>query len=154
MLRLSKLTDYALVVLAHLTRESPVCVRATADIAREVRLPQTTVAKVLKELTRAGLLTSTRGAHGGYALARDPAGVTVVDVVEAIEGPLALTACSVAGHEVCDDLDTCHLSGHWPRINDAVLGALRQVSLADLARPSSHLAASASAPVPSEVDHV
>jgi len=137
MLRIARLTDYAIVLLAHLAREAHVCVHPASEIAEATGIPQPTVAKVLKQLTRAGLLRSVRGAHGGYALDRDPGRVSVADVIDAIEGPVALTACSVHGAgETCGDEANCQLSGHWPRINTAVVGALREVTILELARPA------------------
>lgn len=129
MLRIAKLTDYGLVVLAHVARVDDVV--STVGLAERSGLPQTTVAKVAKALTRAGLLSSTRGLNGGYALARPAVDIRVAQVIEAIEGPLALTACSTGDSE-CADEHHCPLSGHWPTINAAVRGALMDVSLADL----------------------
>ncbi|MCB9664114.1 MAG: SUF system Fe-S cluster assembly regulator [Alphaproteobacteria bacterium] len=134
MLRLAKLTDYAIVVLAHLAREAHVCVHPASAIAEATGVPQPTVAKVLKSLTREGLVLSSRGVTGGYSLARDPARISVVDVIAAVEGPLALTACAVEGLG-CTDEHHCQVAGHWPRINGAVIDALRAVSILDLSRP-------------------
>ena len=140
MLRIARLTDYALVVLAHMVRQAHVCVHPASDIAEATGLPQPTVAKVLTTLCREGVLRSVRGAQGGYLLDRDPAEIRVADVIEAMEGPVALTACAVHGTGApCSDLESCDLAGHWPTINRAVVGALRQVSLVDLARPSHEL---------------
>ena len=135
MLRISRLTDHAIVVLAHLSRKAHVCVHPAAGIADETAIPQPTVAKVFKQLTRGGLLISTRGAAGGYSLARDPAEISVADVVTAMEGPLSLTACAIEGLNTCDHGEHCQISGHWPLINQAVYGALADVSMLDLARP-------------------
>lgn len=139
MLRISRLTDYALVVMAHLAREAHVCVHPATAIAEVTGLPQPTVAKILKALSREGLLHSVRGAAGGYSLARDPRAVSVADVIAAIEGPIALTACSVHGGETCADVDTCQLADHWPHINGAIASALAGVSVWDLARPADRL---------------
>lgn len=139
MLRLAKLTDYAIVVLAHLARHAHQCVHPASELAEATQLPLPTAQKVLKKLTRGGLLLSSRGAHGGYSLARDPATLTLVEVIETVEGPVGLTACSVVEGETCDNEAHCHLSGHWPVINDAVRSALEAVTILDLARtaPSS-----------------
>lgn len=137
MLRIARMTDYAIVLLAHLVRQAHVCVHPASEVADATGIPQPTVAKVLKQLAREGLLRSVRGAQGGYVLAKDPARVSVADVIAAMEGPVALTACAVHGMgETCGDEDTCHLAGHWPRINEAVVSALRDVSILELARPA------------------
>jgi FeS assembly SUF system regulator len=134
MLRLSKLGDYAIVMVAHLARTAHVCVHPATGIAEATGIPLPTVAKVLKTLAREGILVSTRGAHGGYGLARDPATISVVDVLEAIEGPMSLTACAHAGPgETCSDEAHCHLPPHWRAINAAVREALSKVSMLDLA---------------------
>lgn len=135
MLRIAKLTDYGIVVMAHLARTAHVCVHPAAEVAEATGVPMPTVQKVLKALAREGMLLSTRGAHGGYSLARDPAQVSVLDVVEALEGPMALTACALHEGEVCADEPHCDVAGHWPRINGAVRHALSQVSLLELSRP-------------------
>lgn len=136
MLRISRLTDHAIVVLAHLARDVDGGLHSAHALSESLAIPQPTVAKVLKCLTRHGLLDSTRGAAGGYQLARDAAEITVVDVVEAVEGPLALTACALEGADACDEQHHCQVAPHWPPINDAVRAALSKVSMRDLARPT------------------
>ncbi len=144
MLRIGKLTDYALVLLAHLARSQHVCMHPASDLAESTGIPVPTVAKVLKVLAREGLVVSHRGSRGGYALARDPAAISVVDVVEALEGPVAITDCShVTG--VCLDQGRCDLSSHWPRINAAVREALVGVTLLELARTVRAVVPTASA---------
>ncbi|MCB9681800.1 MAG: SUF system Fe-S cluster assembly regulator [Alphaproteobacteria bacterium] len=138
MLRISKLTDYAVVVLAHLARHAHVCVHSASDIASATSIPQPTVAKVLKMLARDGLVQSSRGAHGGYSLGRDPRRITIACVIDSIEGPIGLTACSQTGPasgEGCADEHHCQLSIHWPGINAAVRSALEAISIDALARP-------------------
>ncbi len=135
MLRLSRLTDYAIVVLAHMARTAHVCVHPATDIAEATSIPLPTVQKVLKQLGRDGLLRSVRGARGGYALAVDPAEVTVARVIRCIEGPPALTACSIPGHHSCGDQPHCAVSNHWPVLNAAVVAALEAVSILDVSRP-------------------
>lgn len=146
MLRIAKLTDYAIVLLAHLARHAHVCVHPTSELAEATSVPQPTVAKVMKALAKAELVVSVRGARGGYSLGRHPRDISVADVVAAVEGPVALTACSLAAGESCADEGHCQLSGHWPPINAAVVRALEGVTLDDLARPApsvlrSHMAA-------------
>jgi FeS assembly SUF system regulator len=110
-------------------------VHPATGIAEATSIPLPTVAKVLKILSREGLLLSTRGVHGGYALARDPAMISLVDVIEAVDGPVALTACAQAGGD-CADETHCELPPHWRKINGAVREALERVSILDLARPT------------------
>jgi FeS assembly SUF system regulator len=138
MLRVAKLTDYAIVVLAHMAKDAHICVHPTASLAEAVNVPLTTVQKVMKTLTRGGLTLSVRGARGGYSLARDPATITLVEVIEIVEGPLAMTACATAGVGVCGEEHQCAVSGHWPIINHVVRTALQQVSVLDVSRPPGH----------------
>lgn len=135
MLRLSKLTDYGTVVLAHMARE-PATVYAAADVAAATRLAVPTVSKLLKCFTRAGLVTSQRGAHGGYSLARAPEQITAVQIIDAVEGPVAITQCSL-GHDRCNLEAVCGVGHNWQRITLAVRDALGTVTLAQLARPTA-----------------
>lgn len=137
MLKISRITDYAVVVLTHLAREAHVCVHPASEIAEATGIPQPTVAKVLKGLTREGLLISSRGVNGGYTLGKNPADVSIADVIEAMEGPLAITACSTFGPDRCEESHHCHVSAHWPRINAAVRSALAEVSILSLAAPAA-----------------
>ena len=145
MLRIAKLTDYAIVVLAHLAREAHVCVHAAPAVSEATGVPQPTVEKVLKQLARGGLLVSSRGIHGGYALARDPSAISVAQVIDTIEGPVGLTACSGVEGEACADEGHCQVSGHWSSIHDAVRGALEAVSILELSRPAQPAVRRASA---------
>ena len=132
MLRISKLTDYGTVVLADLvpTRDRVV---SAADIASRTGISVPTVSKVLKKLARAGFVTSSRGATGGYRLAQDPASITAADIIDALEGPVSITECS-SDESQCDFEDQCSTGHAWQRINMAIHDALKGVSLADLAR--------------------
>ena len=130
MLRISKLTDYGTVVLGHLARQSGgVCSAAGVSAATGIAVP--TVSKLLKSLARAGLVTSTRGANGGYQLARPAAEISAADVIDALEGPVSITECSAADSH-CDFEDVCNVGGTWQRINVAIRRALDDVSLVDL----------------------
>ncbi|MBK7250478.1 MAG: SUF system Fe-S cluster assembly regulator [Gammaproteobacteria bacterium] len=131
MLRISKLTDYATVILANLAQE-PQRVHTAAAIAARTRVAAPTVSKVLKQLQRAGLVTSTRGLHGGYQLARPAAEISAASILDALEGPLALTDCSV-GRGRCDIEGSCHVGDAWQQVNFAIRRALYEVSLAQLA---------------------
>ncbi|RYD15226.1 MAG: SUF system Fe-S cluster assembly regulator [Lysobacteraceae bacterium] len=135
MLRVSKLTDYATVVMACLAARGSDLASAQA-LADSARLEVPTVSKLLKQLAQAGLVVSTRGVNGGYRLARAPEGITIADIVIAIEGPIGMTECSVhsgtCGHE-----PHCGVRVNWRRINQAIAGALASVTLAEMSRPSA-----------------
>jgi FeS assembly SUF system regulator len=131
MLRISKLTDYATVILATLAGE-PDRVQTAAALAERTHIAVPTVSKLLKQLQRAGLVTSTRGLHGGYQLARPAAQISAAAILDALEGPLALTDCS-AGHGQCGIEETCRVSRAWQRLNLAIRRSLYEVTLAQLA---------------------
>ena len=133
MLRIAKLTDYATVLMVRLAREPARCFSA-AQLADELGLPLPTVAKLLKRLLAADLLTSVRGAVGGYTLAHAPHAISVADVVNAIEGPLALTECAL-GKGNCSLEKACATRANWQFISRAVRVALEAVSLADMMLP-------------------
>ena len=130
MLRITKLTDYATVVLSTLA-EAPARVHSAAELAERARLELPTVSKVLKPLAHAGLVTSFRGASGGYRLARPAERIQLIEIVEAIEGKLGLTECS-GEHSSCEHEPHCGTRGHWHKVNEVIAGALRDVSLADM----------------------
>lgn len=131
MLRISKLTDYATVVLAALA-EQPDRLRTAAALAGRTHIAAPTVSKLLKQLHRAGLLTSVRGLHGGYQLARPPAQITVAAILDALEGPVSLTDCS-GGQGHCGIEHHCRVASVWQRLNLALRRALSDVTLAELA---------------------
>lgn len=132
MLKLSKLTDYAAVIMAQIAR-SPDQAHTAAELAQCVNLPHPTVGKILKMLSRGGLLESRRGSHGGYVLSRSPAKITASDIIAAIEGPIGMTECSQAGGD-CELLDTCGVADNWQRVSQAVRTLLDCVTLAHLAQ--------------------
>ena len=131
MLRISRLTDYATVLLAALASE-PQRVQTAASLAERTRIAPPTVSKLLKQLHRAGLVTSTRGLHGGYQLARPATQISAAAILDALEGPVALTDCA-AGHGQCEIEETCRVGRVWQRLNLAMRRALYEVSLAQLA---------------------
>lgn len=138
MLRLSKLTDYAVVVLVQLSR-GQVC-QTAPGIARSTGVPEPTVAKVLKALAAARIVTSQRGARGGYSLSLPADTIDVASVVTAIEGPIALVACVEGSGKDCDAHHLCPARGRWDVVNTAIRAALSAISLADLDRgPAPHL---------------
>lgn len=130
MLRLSKLADYAVVVLARLS--SAPSVQTSPGIAAATGLPEPTVAKVLKGLASGGLVSSQRGARGGYRLVRALNAIQVADVVAAIDGPVHLTACVEGSPTGCQAKDSCSCSGGWDRVNEVVMQALGTISVADI----------------------
>ncbi|WP_447555941.1 SUF system Fe-S cluster assembly regulator [Vreelandella sp. EE22] len=134
MLKLSRLTDYAAVVMAQIARH-PEMSHAAADLAHAVKLPHPTVSKTLKMLVKAGLLTSQRGAQGGYQLARPASNITAADIIAAIEGPVAMTECSHAQGE-CELAATCGVSDNWQRVSIALRTLLESVTLSHLADTS------------------
>ena len=134
MLRVTKLTDYATVVLTVLAA-TPERVHSAAELAERASLEVTTVAKLLKPLAQAGLVAGFRGAHGGYRLAREAQAISLVDIVEAMEGPLGMTECSLHA-SACGIESSCGVRANWRRINDVVADALREVTLADMLGPA------------------
>ena len=136
MLRVTKLTDYASVVLTVLAHE-PDAVLSASGLAERAGLEAPTVAKVLKPLAQAGLVEAFRGASGGYRLARAPADISLIEIVEAMEGPLGMTECSVHSG-ACGIERSCSARANWRRINDVAAEALRGVSLAEMVGPPAH----------------
>lgn len=130
MLRISKLTDYGTVVMATLAEAKDEKLSAS-KLAEITRLEVPTVAKVLKLLAAAELVESFRGVQGGYRLARPPERISVADMVSAVEGPIALTECSIEAG-LCSYESRCCLRGNWRRIGQVVESALEQLSLADM----------------------
>lgn len=131
MLRISRLTDYATVLLATLAGE-PERVRTATALAEQTHIAAPTVSKLLKQLQRAGLVISTRGLHGGYQLARPATQISAAAILDALEGPVALTDCA-AGYGNCEIEENCRVSRVWQRLNLAMRRALYDVSLAQLA---------------------
>ncbi len=136
MLRVTKLTDYATVLLTVLAFDAT-RVYSAAELAEISHVEPTTVAKVLKLLAQAGLVESFRGAAGGYRLARPAARIPLIAIVEALEGPLGMTACSVHDGE-CDIETHCGIRAGWQRINDVLLDTLKHTTLADMLAPASN----------------
>lgn len=133
MIKLSRMSDYAVVVLEALCRREGASLSAS-QIAAEVSVPEPTVAKVLKLMTGGGIVTSVRGANGGYALSRTPSEITVFDIISCIEGRLALTACCAdsGADEPCALEAHCAMSGRWNIVNLAVRTAFEEITLADM----------------------
>ena len=134
MFRLSKLADYATVLMACLADEEVRLLSAQA-LAERTRLESPTVSKLLKQLAQVGLVQSTRGAAGGYRLARPANEISIADIITAIEGPLGMTECSIH-HGMCGRENFCTVSSNLRKIRAAVESALREVTLVDMAAPS------------------
>jgi FeS assembly SUF system regulator len=135
MLRMSKMTDYGTLVMTFLARE-PERVHNAAEVSASVQLPPATVSKILKVLSRGGLLSPQRGAKGGYMLAGPPARINMADIIDAMEGRhIGLTECS-SSPGVCLQESSCSVRGNWQRINDAIREALEGVTLAEMTRPA------------------
>jgi FeS assembly SUF system regulator len=132
MIRVSRLADYASVVMACLARH-PGEVLPAAQVGEETHLELPTVSKLLKQLARAGLVESFRGATGGYRLARPAQNISLAEIVEALDGPIGLTACGV-GHAGCERQSYCSVARDWQGVGATINNALRGVSLADMAR--------------------
>jgi len=130
------MTDYAVVLATHLASvDRP---HAARDLALHTQIPEPTASKVLKKLARAGVVSSQRGVKGGYALARPARRIGIHEVIEAIEGPIAVTECSdESADSSCEYETRCEVRANWQRINQAVQSALAQISLADMAVPGT-----------------
>ena len=130
MLRISKLTDYGTVILALLASD-PERPLAAAEVSERTRIALPTVSKLLKKLQRTGLVISTRGSHGGYQLARPAHEVTAAGILDALEGPVAITECSGA-HSSCGLESNCSVGNAWQRVNAAIRKALTDITLAQM----------------------
>ena len=135
MIRINKLTDYGIVIAVRIAKEESKRLHTAREIAEDTHVPQPTVTRLLKQLARSGILTSTRGAAGGYSLAQPAEAISVAQLVETLEGPIALTECS---NTVCNCAleDDCAVEAPWQTISLAVRNALETVTLADMAQPS------------------
>lgn len=133
MLRLGKLTDYATVILSFMAK-SQVRVHAALEISTATGIALPTVSKILKSLLKAKVLSSVRGAKGGYALVQTPEKITVASVITALEGPISLTECSSTAHS-CEQVSACQIGNNWRLVNDKIQQALESVTLADMMLP-------------------
>jgi FeS assembly SUF system regulator len=140
MIRLAKLTDYGLVLMTIMARQNASGVHTARDLAIASHLPLPTVSKVLKQLLQSGLLTSHRGLKGGYGLAKEPAEISVAEIVTALEGPIALTECSTDHTGLCDLEHSCPTKANQQIITKVMRGALEKVTLSELAQPMQLIA--------------
>ena len=132
-MRLSSMADYAVVTMSAAARHCGGSRVSAAQLAEETGLPVPTVQKIVSILTAAGLLRSARGVGGGLKLARPAAAISLADIVEAVEGPIALTACVDHGKHDCGLEAACTVRPHWGVVNAAMRGALADVPLTRLA---------------------
>jgi FeS assembly SUF system regulator len=132
MFRLNRLTDYGVVVLTQMSRD-PNDLRTAPQISQGTGVPLPTVAKLLNALAHEDLIQSHRGAAGGYTLKRPAEEISVAEIIQALEGPIALTACVEGSEDDCGVAALCPMRGNWDRVNKAIYGALSDVTLADMA---------------------
>jgi Rrf2 family protein len=131
MLRLSKKADYALMAMKHLATRTDVDSASAREIAEQYDIPVELMAKVLQRLARRGLLTSHQGTRGGYRLSKAPSSISVADIIQAIDGPLTVTACSTEA-ENCGQYSKCSVRDPLWRIKDRILAALATCSLQEV----------------------
>ena len=134
MLRMTKQADYGIVLLTHMAG-APERRFAASELASETHLPPPTVSKILKLLSREGMLASHRGVKGGYSLGRPPREISVAEMIAALDGPIAFTECIDDFPGECSQESTCRLRANWQRINDSVCRALEGITLAELTHP-------------------
>jgi FeS assembly SUF system regulator len=129
MLRITKITDYGFILLAYMANADEELLHNAKDLSANSGIALPTVSKVLKILTQGGILKSHQGSKGGYSLARPSHQITAAQVIQAVEGPVAITDCS--GEEGCER--NCQVSNSWQKINGTVIQALDELTLADMA---------------------
>ncbi len=134
MLRISKLTDYGTLILVHLASVAPNKPCPASEIAAGTGLALPTVQKVLKKLARGKLVVSSRGADGGYRLAREPDAIDAAEILDVLEGPLAITECSHDDSH-CELESNCQVGGAWQKISRAIRAAMTEIRLSDLRNP-------------------
>jgi FeS assembly SUF system regulator len=136
MIRVSRMADYGVVAMTHIARD-PRARHTAASIAAQTGVPQPSASKLLKLLAKAGILTSHRGAKGGYALSRAPEQVSVAALVAAVDGPISLADCLDGPSGICELESFCSVRGPWQKISDAIRVALEEVTLADMAQAAA-----------------
>ncbi len=130
MLRITKITDYGFVLLAYMASQDRDLLHNAKDLSATSGLALPTVSKVLKILTQGHILKSHQGSKGGYTLARSAKEITAVEIIEAVEGPVAITDCS--GTEGCER--NCQVSDSWQKVNGTIVRTLKELTLADMAK--------------------
>lgn len=141
MLKISRTADYGIVLATRLAALRGKELRSVSELALETGISSPTVSKILKGLSRSGVVTSERGARGGYRLVRSPQETSVAEIIEALEGPIGITECvREDASSDCEFLGRCDVHGNWQRINEALQSVLRQIPIADMARrPTTQL---------------
>ncbi len=134
MIKLNRLTDYGVVLMVQLARQRD-AVHTASQLSSTNGVPLPTVSKILKQLTAAGLVISQRGASGGYSLSRQSDEISAADIIDVLEGPVMLAACVDGSIEHCGVEALCPMRGNWDRVNEAIRGALEQVTLTEMAEP-------------------
>ncbi|MDR3752876.1 MAG: Rrf2 family transcriptional regulator [Terracidiphilus sp.] len=132
MLKLTKKADYGLMALKYLAEHPETPALSAKDVADAYGIPAQLLAKILQRLTKTGLLKSSAGMNGGYALARDPRKISAFEVIHAIDGPLFLTSCT-KGTKSCDLAPGCTIKEPLARVNETIIGVLKSISIHDLA---------------------
>jgi len=133
LMQIPRRVDYGLRAVIYLSNQDPEKCCSIAEIAKQQRVPRKFLEKIIQELTRSGLIKSKRGSYGGYTLARLPEAISFLDVVQAIEGPLAVNAC-LDEHLGCDQLPRCTMVGVWSDVQRKVTEVLTRTTIADLTR--------------------
>ncbi|MGH7342838.1 MAG: RrF2 family transcriptional regulator [Candidatus Rokuibacteriota bacterium] len=133
MLRLSKKTDYGLLALRYLAAEAPSGVASARAIAERYDIPVELLAKVLQHLARRGFVAAQKGAHGGYHLTRPASEISLAEIVQAIDGPLAITACGEDDEDRCEQFGACTVRDPLSLVKERILSVLRDVTLAEMA---------------------
>jgi len=134
-MKISKLADYSVVILGAMANQSH-DVMSSAAMAELTRLPEPTVSKVLKLLSKSDFVRSSRGINGGYTLIKQPSEITVEQIIGVIDGPIALTACVDGAQPNCSLSSACSIRGRWDSVNTAIKSALEMVTLADMIKTS------------------
>ena len=132
MLRLSKKADYALIAMKHLAKKAGVQSTSAREIAEQYDIPIELLAKVLQRLVRTGLLASTQGTRGGYTLNRPSKLISIADVIQAIDGPFTVTACSTEKHD-CEQYSKCSVRDPLWQLRERIVAALSTVTLSEMA---------------------
>lgn len=139
MLRISKLTDYGVILVAELARLKESECASVPQLTEATALPAPTVSKVLKHLTRVGLVRSYRGVRGGYRLAKQPRELRLIDIVSVFEGPLSITECATPKNVPCEHHRECSVRRQWERINEFMYDTLAAITLEDMLKTDEDL---------------
>ena len=134
MIRMTRLTDYGIMLLTLFARDAKHPMKSARDLSEEGKLPLPTVSKILKLLAKHGLLEAHRGVRGGFTLSRKPEAITMAEVIDALEGPIGVTDCC-APESDCGIEKSCIVKSNWMKINQVVLGALDRITLAEMTHP-------------------